>query len=152
MVTADLPYVGLRSFVNKSHFALKKADGAVDQTDEETLSPTTGCGASIANTQGRERKRRSDPGGFETRRETAKVDFCPRQESNLRPSRYECAALPAELHGRWSKPSTGFHKRKVCSACTAHRRLRFFMVFHRQKNAPPFSRRGIFIALKLWGD
>jgi len=26
------------------------------------------------------------------------------------------------------------------------------MVFHRQKNAPPFSRRGIFIALKLWGD
>lgn len=40
MVTADLPYVGLRSFVNKSHFALKKADGAVDQTDEETLSPT----------------------------------------------------------------------------------------------------------------
>lgn len=56
MVTADLPYVGLRSFVNKSHFALKKADGAVDQTDEETLSPTTGCGASIAHTQGRERK------------------------------------------------------------------------------------------------
>ena len=69
--------------------------------------------------------------GFEHKGETT-GGWCPRQESNLRPSRYECAALPTELHGQWAKPSTGFEGQQLHT------------LFRRQKNAPQYSLRGIF--------
>src|SRR5690349_19529680 len=56
-------------------------------------------------------QKKTGPAKGPTKKTTRCLDWCRKQESNLRPTHYECAALPTELFRRMSRATLAAARR-----------------------------------------